>query len=97
VHIITRTRLKEFWEKHPEAETSLRAWFKNAKQGWANLDDLHKQYPSADYVSPYTIFDIGHNKFRLITVIEYKLQKVFIQRVLTHAEYDRWNRKRDTE
>ncbi len=33
-------------------------------------------------------------KARLITVIRYNAQQVVIHEVLTHAEYDVWNKKR---
>ncbi|TMI36703.1 MAG: type II toxin-antitoxin system HigB family toxin, partial [Betaproteobacteria bacterium] len=46
---------------------------------------------SADYVPPYTIFDVGGNKYRIVTAIHYNRRKVYIRHVLTHAEYDRWS------
>jgi mRNA interferase HigB len=36
-------------------------------------------------------FNIGGNKYRLITHIIYDWNKVFIRAVLTHPEYDRWS------
>ena len=38
------------------------------------------------------IFNIGGNKYRLVTRILYPSQKVFILKVMTHREYDenRW-------
>lgn len=41
----------------------------------------------------YTVFNIGGNKVRLITIMRYKAQQVVIHKVLTHAEYDLWNKK----
>lgn len=42
----------------------------------------------------FTVFNIGGNKVRLIAIMQYKQQQVAIHEVLTHAEYDAWNRKR---
>lgn len=42
----------------------------------------------------YTVFNIGGNKARLITIMRYDSQQVVIHKVLTHAEYDIWNKKR---
>ena len=42
----------------------------------------------------FTVFNIGGNKARLIAIIRYQSQQVFIHEVLTHAEYDAWNRRR---
>lgn len=47
---------------------------------------------SASLVGNCVVFNIGGNRFRLVTRILYPSQKVFILRVMTHAEYDneRW-------
>lgn len=93
VHVITQTRLIEFWKKHPDAEPPLRAWLtltRNAK--WKNFVDVKATFNSADYKDPSVIFDIGGNKFRIIAKVEYWCQKVFISHVFTHAEYDKWNK-----
>ena len=36
-----------------------------------------------------TIFNIGGNKYRLATLINYRTGKVFIRQVMTHEEYTR--------
>lgn len=96
MHIITRSRLIQFWEKHPNAETSLRLWYKLTTQAqWQNFSQLHQVFPSADQVGNLTVFNISGNNYRLITLIDYKYQKVFIRHILTHAEYDKENWKND--
>jgi mRNA interferase HigB len=54
--------------------------------------DLKNTFGSADRVKPHTVFNISGNKYRLIAVVDYALQAVSIECVLTHAEYDegRW-------
>ena len=42
----------------------------------------------------YTVFNIGGNKARLIARIHYDTQRVRIHRVLTHAEYTAWLKRR---
>ncbi|AFZ23962.1 hypothetical protein Cylst_1690 [Cylindrospermum stagnale PCC 7417] len=96
MHIITASRLTKFWEKHPNSQTSLKIWLKNtSKAKWQNFVELRQTFPSADQVSNLTVFDIGHNKYRLITLVDYNFQKVFIRHVLTHAEYDKEDWKND--
>jgi mRNA interferase HigB len=96
MHIITRVRLKEFWEKHPNAENSLRLWYKlTSLAQWQNFVELRKVFPSADQVENLTVFNIGGNNYRLITLVDYEYKKVFIRHVLTHAEYDKQNWKND--
>lgn len=97
MHIITSSRLKEFWEKHPDSQSSLNAWRKIAsKEKWRGLNDIRKTFPSADQVGSLTVFNIGGNKYRLIVRIDYNSNKVFIRSFLTHAEYDKENWKKDT-
>ena len=54
-----------------------------------NLSDVKKTFNTVDYVDPHTVFDIAGNHFRIITVIHYNRQKLYIREVFTHAEYDR--------
>lgn len=88
MHVITFARLKEFYEKHPDAKSSLQSWNKVTKLAqWQNFAELRETFSSADRVSKLTVFNIGGNKYRLITYIDYVTKKVFIRNVLTHAEY----------
>ena len=96
MHIITKSRLTEFWRKHPDAESSLRAWFSVAKKArWASIADVRAVYPKADRIGNLTVFDISGNKYRLIVEIAYQLGRIYIRHVLTHSEYDRGRWKRE--
>ncbi|WP_414518850.1 type II toxin-antitoxin system HigB family toxin [Nostoc sp. PCC 9305] len=96
MHIISRARLVEFWEKHSNAQTSLRLWYKlTSVAEWQNLVELRQTFPSADQVGNFTVFNISGNNYRLITLVDYKCQKVFIRHILTHAEYDKDEWKND--
>ena len=88
--------LKAFWESHPSAEAPLRAWYQVATRAtWRSLEDLRQTYPSADLVERLTVFNIGGHDFRLIARVEYQRQEIYIRHVLTHAEYDKEDWKRD--
>lgn len=94
MHIITRKRLLEFAEKHPNSSTALDAWYRIVKNTEiTNFSELRKTFPSADKVGNLTVFNIGGNKIRLIAAIQYKTQCLFIRHVLTHKEYDKENWK----
>ncbi len=57
---------------------------------WANFADVKATFNSADYVSGGKIvFDVGGNKYRVVALIGFRTQRVFILFVGTHAEYDR--------
>lgn len=89
MHVISRKRLKEAADRHPELESPLDVWFRIAKRAsWQTLADVRKTFSSADLVEKWTVFNIKGNKFRLITELNYRFQRVYIRHVLTHAEYD---------
>lgn len=93
MNVIAPRTLRAFWEKYHHAETPLRDWLKLMRDSsFTNFSELREVFPSADYVAgQLTIFNLGGNKYRLVTFIRYTLQIVFIKGVMTHAEYTRWN------
>jgi mRNA interferase HigB len=93
MHVITRKRLNEFAEQHPESKSSLAHWYELIKRRrFANFVELREIFPSADQVGNLTVFNIGGNRVRLIAAIHYNRGKVYIRAILTHDEYDeqRW-------
>lgn len=89
MHIITRKRLNEFAQKHPEDKSSLARWHKVLEgESIASFSELRAIFPNADKVGKLTVFNIGGNNVRLIAAIHYNRQKVYIRAVLTHSEYD---------
>ena len=89
MHVISKKALREFWQKHIEAEEPLRRWFEiTDKAEWHNLAETKADYASAESVGKCIVFNIGGNKYRLITKVEYIKQQIYIKFVLTHKEYD---------
>ena len=90
VHVITRRRLNDFAQDHPECATSLDAWYRIVKHtDFSSFNDVRRTFPSADRVGKFTVFNIGGNKARLIVAIHYNRKKVYMRHVPTHAECDR--------
>jgi mRNA interferase HigB len=80
----------DFASSHSAAEGPLDAWFRVARAAdWSSLDDVRKTFPHADYVAPYTVFNVKANTYRLIVRIEYRQRTIRIKHVLTHADYDK--------
>jgi mRNA interferase HigB len=89
MHIITRKRLNEFADRHPEARSALQHWYQELKpRDVANFAELRGIFPSADKVGKFTVFNIGGNKARLIAAIHYNRCRIYVRAVLTHEEYD---------
>ena len=63
MHVITRKRLNEFAERHPEVESPLARWYAiMRKSRFLNFVQLRETFPQADQVGKFTVFNIGGNK-----------------------------------
>jgi mRNA interferase HigB len=92
MRVVARRTLREFWQRHPQAEGPIRAWFALvSKQSWAGPHEIKKLFgTTVDFVGDNrVIFDIGGNKFRLIVHVSFKLGRALIKFIGTHKEYDR--------
>jgi len=93
MHIILIKMLREFWQRHPESEKVLREWHSVVEHiDFRDFNHLRDFFAAADYVPPYTVFDVGGNNYRLIVIVRYRFKKVYVHKVLTHREYDDWNK-----
>ena len=93
MRIITPKRLKEFSDKHTHAKVPLYDWASKVKKSqWTCFDDIRKTFGSVDAAgNDRYIFDIKGNKYRLVAIVLFKIQCVYIRFIGTHAEYDRIN------
>ncbi len=72
MRVISIKPLKEFWDRHPDAQKPLRQWYRIATSAaWSSVRDVRQTYPHADGVDggkydTLTVFNIGGNKYRLI-------------------------------
>ncbi len=88
-HIITRKRLNEFAEQHPESRSALAHWYRLMKHAtFHDFAELCATFPAADVVGKLTVFNVGGNKVRLIAALHFNRQRLYIRAVLTHAEDD---------
>lgn len=97
MHVITKRRLVEAGEAYKDAANELTAWYKIAKASeWRNFNELRKVFKDADDVDGYVIFNIRHNRYRLVIKIDYVRDfkgkptqgHVFIRSFLTHKQYN---------
>ncbi len=96
MHIISWKKLDDFIIKHPISESSIKSWYKIIKNSkFKDFNELKMVFNSVDQVKNLTVFNISGNNFRLIVAIHFNRQKVFIRNILTHAEYDKENWKKE--
>lgn len=85
MHMVSKRLLREFWQESKDAEIPLINWFRLANKAvWQSLAEVRESFPHPDLVGTCTVFNIGGNKYRLITYINYRIQKVYALHVLTH-------------
>jgi len=96
VRVISRKAIRDASVKHTEWAASLNAGYKITKSAdWENFEDLRSSWKHSDKVGKFVVFDISHNRCRLIATIAYKWKMVYIRRIMSHAEYDRkaWDKE----
>ncbi|HET7360670.1 MAG TPA: type II toxin-antitoxin system HigB family toxin [Salinimicrobium sp.] len=91
MRVIPKRALREFWEKNPDAKIPLKEWYNLvSKVVWQNPNEIVEIFPSADIIgNNRVVFNICHNKYRLIVVFRYKIQMAFIRFIDTHQKYDK--------
>ncbi len=93
MRIIAKATLRAFWTRHPDAEESLLAWYREAqKADWDRPEKIKEKYRSASFVGRNrVVFNIKGNKYRLMVKMKYEKQLVFVRFVGTHTDYDAIN------
>lgn len=93
MRIISKTILREYWQKEPNAEQPLKSWHSITEVAqWKNHNELKSQFGKTSIINKKrVVFDIYGNTYRLIVDIEYKIKMVFVVWVGTHSEYDKLN------
>ena len=95
MRIIKTSTLREFWQAHREAEASLRTWVRLTRAAeWQHFADVQATLPGADQVTvasgrTVVVFNVAHNRYRLIAAVHYNTRIVYTLMILTHREYDR--------
>jgi mRNA interferase HigB len=90
VGLLGGRKLIEFAKMLSNAKSPLRSWETAVRSGsWKNPAELKRTFGSVSFVEGRTVFNIGGNKFKLISVVDYGLQTVLITHVLTHKDYDK--------
>ena len=95
MNVIKKKTLDGYAVLHSDAAEQLISWRKVfEKSAFSDIHAVRAALPIADFADPHTVFNIKGNNYRLITIIHYRYQRVYIKEFFTHTEYDQWNRKR---
>lgn len=93
MRIISHRKLRDFYESkgREDSKIALERWYQIAEEAeWKNYSDIRVDFPNADYVgNQHYVFNIKGNNYRLIVVIKFTINRIFIRFVGTHKEYDK--------
>lgn len=95
MRIVTFSRIKEYIKAYPTTKTALEEWYyKASKAEWKRLAYIKKSFSKVDYVGNNRfVFNIKGNHYRLVAIIIFASQKVYIRFIDTHSNYDKINCK----
>lgn len=91
MRIISKSKLVEYFTKVPQSKTALEEWYEKTKKAeWNSFADIKRTFNSVDAIGNQRyVFNIKGNDFRLIVLIQFTPQTVYIRFVGSHAEYDK--------
>ena len=91
MEILNSRAINQFIEQHAAAKAPLKDWVTKTKAAkWENNADVQKTFKSADHVGNQKfIFNIGGNNFRMAAMVWIENEKVYVLKLMTHAEYDK--------
>ncbi|MBR5725803.1 MAG: type II toxin-antitoxin system HigB family toxin [Muribaculaceae bacterium] len=91
MRIIAKSALVDYYTRNPQSKTALEDWYEKAKEAeWTCFADIKRTFNSVDSVgNKHYVFNIKGNDFRLVVMVLFTPQTIYIRFVGTHAEYDK--------
>lgn len=91
MRIFTEQTLKEYIVKVPESKIALQEWVSIVKKSeWKTFADIKNTFNSVDSVGNQRyVFNIKGDQYKLVAIIKFTIQFVYIRFVGTHAEYEK--------
>ena len=89
--LIGREIIETFKRKHSTSRWALDRWVKLMEGAYFQTpQDVKNLFGvNVDFVGKQAVFDVGGNKVRAITKLEFGIQIVLVTHVLTHEEYNK--------
>ena len=91
MHIVSHKKLSDFYLLHHDAEIALLHWYRTAKNAkWKCFADIKKDFNSVDSIGNQRyVFNIKGNNYRLVVVIQFSHEYIYIRFIGTHTDYDK--------
>jgi mRNA interferase HigB len=90
VNVISKTGLLDLLQGKPhDVQKEVLAWYLLAKgANWSTFAAVRETFPDVDFVGGLLVFNIRHNRYRLIVYPVFARRKLYLKALLTHKEYD---------
>ena len=95
MQIISKKPLHNFRQEHADSRKHLDSWEAEVEAAeWETPHDVKKRFPKVSIIGNLNaVFNICRDKYRLWVQIAYKTRKVFVKKIGTHKEYNKWDIK----
>ena len=83
--------LVEYYTKHPDAKSALEDWYNKTKEArWTCFADIKKTFNAVDTAgNKRYVFNIKGNSYRLVAIVLFVPQYVYVRFIGAHCEYDK--------
>ena len=89
---MTEKRIREFIAREPRSSEAMWRWADAIEAAdWRDPGELKETFASASFVGDLTVFNVGGNKYRIVAFVHFRKQIVYVKRIGTHKEYDKWD------
>ncbi|MBK8602714.1 MAG: type II toxin-antitoxin system HigB family toxin [Saprospiraceae bacterium] len=91
MRILSKSTLRDFWERHPDSRPSLEYWYDLVDGiNFNNSNEVISYFNTADVIgNGRIVFNICRNKYRLIVKFEYERKFAFVRFIGNHKAYDK--------
>ena len=90
MNVVRKSGLRKLTAKHPAVESDALDWYRVAASAdWICFADVRGDLPSTDMIGEVLVFNLAHNRYRLITTVFFATREIYVKDLLTHKEYDR--------
>lgn len=97
MHVISKKPFADAANKHPNDRLAIMDTYNVLRRGtFVSPHEMQQVFPSLDnfrHKNRWWVIDIGGNNLRLIGAIQFVHQRIYVKHIVTHAEYDKLNKK----
>lgn len=91
--VVGRQILDDFKSSYPDTAGWIDMWLQQVDAAhWQTPHELKRDHPKARILkNRFVIFEIRHNRYRMLVRFSYVNQVASVQKIDAHQEYDKWN------